>query len=309
MSNFFASILTDAAVASNYAGRSEESITPLQRISMFGEGEDHLIISAESLRCAFRENAKKICEYDPRFKGIKHNRSRVHDKKALAVEFVESPNDEYWDDRMGFLILGKKEKKEDKKEKGTKGGTKTGKFRGDSVVRTMCAVSTLPWRSEYLMNQSPESNVGHDSGIRQRQILHTSFIHAWGWHTNDWLKKEWAQLAVITLGQMANVAGNQARCFYNMSPASLVIRLREHLTPGFDMQGFKDNDGKHEFPEVIEGILKGDFEGKGFYIGGKIIRQMSEQTIADLIGKGVIIERNCEKLLEVVANSPDYWKD
>src|SRR5688572_32995433 len=76
------------------------------------------------------------------------------------------------------------------------------------------------------------------------------------------------------IGELNGVAGNHARSYYEMAPASMVIRLSESLVAGYDTYGFtKDGD----FPEVTDGILQGDYPGNEFYIGGKIVKTMAEE--------------------------------
>jgi CRISPR-associated protein Cst2 len=293
--NCFISVKTHAAVTSNNGGESEESHTPMQKISVGEEGAEHFLITSESFRSAYRKNAQKICEFDPRFKGIPHNRKRDNDKQILTVEFTQgTPDGTSWDDEaMGFLILDKKHIK------------KGGKFRGDTTVRNQPPMTILPWKNDVILNQSPDSNVGHEVCVRSREALHSAYQYALAWNLNDWSKKSWAQLGLITIGQMAGVAGNQRAYLYDMSPASLIIRLRPQLVPGFDMLAWNTN-GSHK---VIEKILMGDIDGKGFFIAGEIICDMDATMVEQLREKGVVVGRNCEKMLDLVSENKDFWED
>jgi CRISPR-associated protein Cst2 len=82
-----------------------------------------------------------------------------------------------------------------------------------------------------------------------------------------------------------------------MAPASIVMRLTESLVAGYNTYGFT-KDGS--FPEVVEGISKGDYPGREFYIGGKIIKDMSPEKHQELSHKNVTLERNTQRLISAV---------
>ncbi len=97
--------------------------------------------------------------------------------------------------------------------------------------------------------------------------------------------------------ELNGVAGNHARSYYEMAPASIVIRLSESLVAGYNSYGFsKDGD----FPEVVDGILKGDYPGAEFYIGGKIVKDMTEERQKKLEEKKVTLDRNAQRLIGTV---------
>ncbi len=84
-----------------------------------------------------------------------------------------------------------------------------------------------------------------------------------------------------------------------MAPASIIVRLTDSLVAGYRTYCFKP-DGK--LPDVVEDILKGDYPGRDFYFGGELVkRDIPEPMQAELKGKGVKLERDPRKLLEMVA--------
>jgi CRISPR-associated protein Cst2 len=86
-----------------------------------------------------------------------------------------------------------------------------------------------------------------------------------------------------------------------MAPASIVARLSKQLVAGYQTYGFQA-DGS--FPEVINGILrdpKPDYPGSEFYIGGKIIKHMTDGDIKKLESRGVTLDRDPRRLIEVLA--------
>ncbi|MGI6454165.1 MAG: hypothetical protein ACOX5R_00910 [bacterium] len=102
--------------------------------------------------------------------------------------------------------------------------------------------------------------------------------------------------------QLNGVSGNHARSYFEFAPASIVLRLTKQLVAGYNTYGFTIKNGdKHDLPEVIEGILKDDYPGAEFYLGGKIVKEMDSSTAEALSAKGTTLERSPQKLLQTVA--------
>jgi CRISPR-associated protein Cst2 len=95
------------------------------------------------------------------------------------------------------------------------------------------------------------------------------------------------------------VAGNHARSYFEMAPASIVLRLTRQLVAGYSTYGF-ESDGN--YPEVVDGLKGSDFAGQEaeFYIGGKIVKEMPPETAEALTAKGVTLDRDPRKLLATV---------
>ncbi len=73
------------------------------------------------------------------------------------------------------------------------------------------------------------------------------------------------------------------------------------LVAGYETYGFKiDEDGKHQFPEIIEGIPNKDYPGEEFFIGGRIVKDMDEDMCKNLKAKDATLDRNPQRLLETV---------
>ena len=51
---------------------------------------------------------------------------------------------------------------------------------------------------------------------------------------------------------------------------------------------------------MTEGILKEDYPGNEFYVGGKIIKDMTEQKQSELASKAVTLDRSPQRLLATV---------
>jgi CRISPR-associated protein Cst2 len=294
--NLFGNVLTNTAPSANYRGESLTNRSVIQKIT---KGRlEYAIISPESMRNALRESLKEL--------GLPCNRERLGDEEQLAVKFTGYPDaDKYADDFfMGWLIAAsnvdrKKITEELKKDKRKIGFT----FKRDSVLRMNMAVALEPYRFNSVFTQSPQNvdspwKNADNSQLLHRETTYTAYQYPFALNLEECKGKEdWTKTLLKAIGQLNGVAGNHARSYFEMAPASIVIRLTNQLVAGYDTYGFKiQEDGKHVMPEVIEGIMKGDYPADEFYFGGKIVKDMSEDTISKL--KGATLDRNPQKLVE-----------
>ncbi len=304
--NLFATVLTYTAPSANYRGESAENRSVIQKISK-GRFE-YPIISPEAIRNALRETMRVL--------DMPCNRERLNDEEQLAVRFKDYPDaDKYVDDFfMGWLIAaGKNDRKKILKELKERGrNPKTFMFKRDSILRMNMAVALEPYRHDSVFTQSPldatpkeiKSHRNADSSqLLHRETSFTPFQYPFALNLDDSNAcPEWTQTLLKAIGQLNNVAGNHARSYFEMAPASIVVRLTPMLVAGYGTYGFEiDEKGKHTFPEVLEGILKDDYPGKEFFVGGKIVKDMEEKTSKGMSEKGVTLERNSQRLLEKVA--------
>ena len=296
--NLFATVLTYPAPSANYRGESELNRTIIQKIT---DGRfDYPIISPEAMRNALREIIAK------KYK-LPCNRERLHDEDQLAVKFKDYPNPgEYADDFLfGYLVAaGGKEREKIRKEVNRDEFT----FKRDSVLRMNLAKALEPYRFNSVFTQSPMAGEGskyknaEGSALLHRETAHTAFQYPFALNGDDCKpKKDWVKSLLKAIGELSDVAGNHARSYYEMAPASIVIRLTDQLVAGYQTYGFT-SDGT--FPEVIEGILHDpapDYPGKEFFVGGKIVKDMKEDRAARLMERGVTLDRDPRKLLDTVA--------
>src|SRR5205823_4851368 len=116
-------------------------------------------------------------------------------------------------------------------------------------------------------------------------------------------KPECTRTLLRAIGELNDVAGNHARSYFEMAPASIVLRLTGQLVAGYDTYGFTTTG---DFPEVVDGILRDDdgYPGGEFYLGGKIVKDMDKDKdpgrAEALRGKGVTLDRDPRKLLATV---------
>jgi CRISPR-associated protein Cst2 len=303
--NLFATVLTYPAPSANYRGESELNRSVIQKVT---DGRfDYPIISPEAMRNALREI---LAGY-----GLPTNRSRLHDEEQLAVKFADYPNPEkYADDFIfGYLVAaGAADRKKILGEVNRTDFT----FKRDSVLRMNLAKGLEPYRHNAVFTQSPLSNKATgsayanstSSALLHRETAVTPFQYPFALNLNDCqAQPAWTKALLKAIGELNDVAGNHARSYFEMAPASIVIRLTDSLVAGYGTYGFKKSakgEG-YEFPEVIDGILHepvADYPGQEFYIGGHIVKEMVPETIEKLTKRGVTLDRDPRRLLDTVGN-------
>jgi len=304
--NLFATVLTNAAPSANYRGESAQNRAVIQKIT---KGRlEYPIISPEAIRNALRESLRTL--------GLPCNRSRLDDEEQLAVQFADYPDaDTYADDFfMGWLVAAGKTDRDkimnEIKVKGRNGFT----FKQDSVLRMNMAVALQPYRYDSVFTQSP-LNAGtspwknaKSSQLLHRETSYTSYQFPFALNLEDCRPKaEWTRTLLRAIGQLNDVAGNHARSYFEMAPASIVVRVTDRLVGGYDSYGFSlDENGGHSYPKVVDGILHGerpedaDYPGGEFFLGGEIVKHMVEKTQKALKVRGVTLDRSPQRLLELV---------
>jgi len=303
--NIFATVLTYTAPSANYRGDSPDNRAVIQKITR-GRFE-YPIISPEAIRNALREIMRDL--------KLPCNRERLHDEEQLAVKFKDYPNAEaYADDFfMGWLVAAKSSGRKDILKELEKKGRAPDKFtfKRDSILRMNLAVALEPYRYDSVFTQSPQDATPKDvkahinvenSQLLHREVTYTPFQYPFALNLAECnAQKEWTKTLLKAIGQLNGVAGNHARSYFEMAPASIVVRLTPTLVAGYETYGFKiDEDGKHQFPEIVEGILNDDYPAEEFFIGGRIVKDMDEEMRNNLEAKDATLDRNPQRLLETL---------
>ena len=176
----------------------------------------------------------------------------------------------------------------------------------DSVLRINLAVALTPYRFNAVFNQSP-LNAGNSpwrnastSALIHREVSHTAYQYPFALNYQDCKQgngPQWTKALLEAIGQLSDVAGGHARSYYEMSPASIVLRLTPNLVSGYNTYGF---DEAGNFPE-LERVNKDDLPGCEFWVGGEIARNMDSKIKERLSKEGVKFFDNPQKLLADVA--------
>lgn len=288
--NLFATVLTYAAPSSNYRGESEENRTVLQKITR--GNHEYTVVSPEAIRNALRECLAA--------KSARVNRTRLHDQDQLAVKFESFPDaDKYADDFLfGFMVADQKAIEANKKRPSKR----------DSVLRMNLAVALVPYRFNATFHQSP-LNVDSSwknastSALIHREVVHTAYQFPFALAGADCAKgrgPEWTRLLLEAIGELNDVAGGHARSYFEMAPRSIVARLTPSLVAGYDTYGFAE-DG--DFPELSRILTDDDLPGADFWLGGEIVRKLSEKRRGELSAKGVSLFENPQQALAGLAKA------
>lgn len=309
--NLFATVLTYPAPSANYRGESELNRSVIQKVT---EGRfDYPIFSPESMRNALRE---MLCGPDSKYK-LPGNRERLNDEDQLAVKFNDYPDpDKYADDFfLGYLVAAsgadRKKIRKELEEKRSKEAADHFTFKRDSILRMNMAKALEPYRHNAVFTQSPLApNDGPNksaysnastSALLHRETAVTAFQYPFALNLNDCKgKHDWTRKLLQAIGELNEVAGNHARSYFEMAPASIIVRLTESLVAGFNTYCFKPDNS---VPDVIADILKGDYPANEFYIGGELVKRVMKPEMQQQLSEaGVTLERDPRKILAIVAD-------
>jgi len=298
--NVFATVLTYAAPSANYRGESEWNRTVIQKVT-HGRHE-YAVISPEAMRNALRETLRAY--------GLPCNRERLGNEEQLAVRFADYPwPEKYADDFFfGYLVADRKAvPPEVVQERGLQ-------FKRDSILRMNLAKALEPYRHDAIFTQSPQISEdspwrnAESSALLHRETTVTAFQYPFAINLDDCRLndpergptfRKWLIALLRAISELNNVAGNHARSYFEMAPASIVVRLTNSLVAGYDTYGFRP-DGS--LPEIVEGIRNGDFPGNEFLLGGVLVRTvLDDDTRKALEAKGARLFRMSNQVLDCVA--------
>lgn len=318
----FATVLTYPAPSANYRGENEENRSVIQKIT---DGRfDYAIMSPEAMRNALREmlrgyelpsNRERLHPVSGRAKG---DDNEGEDKQQLAVRYSAYPDPERYVDDFFFGYLLTVKKGELTKLRTAKGSTFP--LKRDSVLRMNLAKSLRPYRYNAVFTQSPQFAEGNPwtpgggdakakSALLHRETVDSAFQYPFAFNLLDVLgdhlagpdvdtRRQWFAAILRAIAELTGVAGNHARSLFHMAPASIVIRLTDRMAPGFNSYGFQvDDKGAVSLTEVTEGIKNGDYPGGEFYLGGVIVKQMSDSERAAIEASGVRLFRMGDQAL------------
>jgi len=306
--NLFGTVLTQTAPSANYRGESAENRAVIQKIE-FGRYR-YAFISPESLRNAIRETLFEL--------GLPCNRSRMHQEDQPAVQFQDYPDaDRYADDFfMGWLVAASAaaRKKIEKELEERDRDPKAFQYKRDSILRMNMAVALDPYRHDTVFTQSPqdksEETAKKHRNAENAQLLHretafTAYQYPFALNLEDCRNHpDWGRKLLTAIGQLNNVAGNHARSYFEFAPISIVVRLTPSLVAGYETYAFKSdpkNSGHYQTPEIVDGILQGDWPASEFFLGGQIVKQMTNDERTALEEAGATLDRSPQRLLESIA--------
>ncbi len=226
----------------------------------------------------------------------------------MAVRFRDLPDpNEYADDFFfGYLVAATvrpQEVPEANRGKAQQESSDSFTFKRDSVLRMNLAKALEPYRHNAIFTSIPLGGGGkclperHNLRAAPPRDVVSAFQYPFALSLEDCRSQpDWTRKLLKGIGELNDVAGNHARSYFEMAPASIVVRLSKQLVAGYETYGFK-TDGT--FPEVVEGILHeptADYPGNEFYLGGKIVKEMKDDVAERLVNRGVTLDRDPRRL-------------
>jgi CRISPR-associated protein Cst2 len=168
-------------------------------------------------------------------------------------------------------------------------------FRHDSVFTQSPAHVDSPWKN------------ADSSQLLHRETVYTAFQYPFALNLEECRSKpDWTRALLKAIGELSDVAGNHARSYFEMAPASIVVRLTEQLVAGFDTYGFAIEDGGRQYHGILDDILADDYPGAEFLLGGEIVKGLDADQAKALTEKGVTLDRNPQRLLTTVADRAGF---
>jgi CRISPR-associated protein Cst2 len=323
MTNLFATVLTYSAPSANYRGENELNRQVVQKVT---EGRfEYAVISPEAMRNALRETLRAY--------HLPANRERLNDEDQLAVRFSDFPRPErYVDDFIfGYFVADRKDVPEAIR-KARAADQEPFVFKRDSILRMNLAKALEPYRYDALLTQSPLTiknpatpwQNSTSSALLHRETIVTAFQYPLALNLDDFdlsddrspvdgvsapngsaygsrgeQHADWLRHLLRAVAELNGVAGNHARSYFEMAPASIVVRITNSLVAGHDLYAFRP-DGS--LPESVDGILNGDYPGDEFLLGGRIVRDvLPADTLQALRDHGVATHRVAATALDDAA--------
>lgn len=322
--HLFGLIVTPYGTAANNRGENEGNITTLQKILWKNEVHTTVSAEAirwalryfwqkklgvESVNRRWNEELQDHKFFDQTWKpwtskdDVEQNLPTFVDDDVMGFMLAEAANTDgndlvdslksdkkKLDDEFGKLAgserngeLGKSLKEQIKvindKIKALSQG-KTDKRRG--ALEVTRAISLLPFAGDITFNAK--------SGTKSNTSLYGTEVHATRYQygialTPESLREPRRVLDVVdAVTALAEVAGNHSRFLYDFAPESVVFRWTDDFAPRF-LYGFEmDAESNLSFDAVLEKVQNGDVAPNELFIGGTIVRNLSDNEKAILEG-------------------------
>jgi CRISPR-associated protein Cst2 len=302
-----ATILTAHAVAANNRGLTEGNITTLQKL-VWGTGEVHTTVSAESIRFAlrrhFQEEDEKIL-------------NRTYDETERANKWKDAdfsdPGKYLDDDLLGFMSAKAAanesqdalatDNEDSKKGKPKRGNSNTLVRR--SPLEITRAVSLVPWLGDVIYNFASPGATPSAQKKGTNPVPYGTETHATRYQyslslTPEHLKqKERAGKALRVICSLGSVAGNNARFLFDFSPESIVIRVTHDPAPRIlYCFGSRENNTVH-LDQLLKKIKQDDIKPEELFVGGMILNTLCDDALTTLghTGDKLGVKAACENAL------------
>ncbi len=257
--HLFGIVCTPHGPAANNRGETDGNVTSLQKL--LWNGRVHTTVSAEAIRFAIRQDWHSL--------GEPVNRYWDETKRQHAWNdpgFLQGPATFIDDDLLGFMSA------KAAKQEGAKGETRARRSR----LELTRAVSLSPWAGDVTFNAASIGATPSAQMKGSNPVPYGTEVHATRYQYGFALTPEAledpsrAVLALRSLTDLHDVAGNHARFLYDFSPASVVFRWTDDFAPrmlyAFDSSG----DGIVGCTRLVRAVEAGDIAASELIVGGEV---------------------------------------
>jgi CRISPR-associated protein Cst2 len=271
--HLFGAVVTADGVAANNRGETEGNLTTLQKL--LWNGDVYSTISAEAIRWAVRSVWQAA--------GLAVNRRWDEAERAHAwqdQEFLTGGRPYIDDDVLGFMSAqGARTEAGD--EEAPPAGARRARPRGTVTVRrsrfeVTRAVSLVPWAGDVVFNAAgvgatpAASRTGRDLVPYSAEVHATRYQYGFALTPSALLDPARAEDVLDAVVNLSEVAGNQARFFFDFAPDALILRWSADPAPRILYSFEVREDGQLAVPELLRRARAGDVPASELVIGGRL---------------------------------------
>lgn len=287
--NLYAHALTGEVSFSNYTGKCEDNLTPLQCYEdMYGRRIP--FVSSESLVNSIRDNSKKL--------GMPINRNRVKNAKSITVDYQESPNPEkYFDDFIrGFMTV----------EKGAASSSERATLLVGKALGIIPGVEDGDFITKQL-KQAPAKTINggkEEAGMNllEKEFFNGRFQYEWQIPNVNNIykdKEKWLKALLESLYAI-QPSGGQSSNPCSFTPRTIVFRLTKDICHGETFTIIDDNYIHSELISYLEDNQHKSVANE-YYLSGEIVTHLIEKNKYDTLkSNGVNLEKWCEDCFKLI---------
>jgi CRISPR-associated protein Cst2 len=282
--HLFGAVVTPHGIAANNRGEGEGNLTTLQKL--IWHGEVHTTVSAEAIRWALRVAWQE--------RGLRVNRTWDEQTRRHAWEdpdFAREGVPFIDDDVLGYMSA--QAARQEAGEQPPADGGRARRPRGRTLSRrsrfeVTRAISLTPWPGDVVFNVAGIGATASASRTRGDPVPYSAEVHATRYQygfalTPEGLHDGARALAVVdALVELAEVAGNHARFYYDFAPDAVVFRWTDDVAPRLLYPFRVGEDGALAVPELLRRVRAGDVDGGELVVGGVLADAPDGRALAGL---------------------------
>lgn len=285
--HLFGAIVTPHAVASNNRGENEGNTTTLQKL--LWNGDVHTTVSAEAIRFAMRTNWQA---HDLDVNRRWDETARRHNWQD--GDFAQGGTPYIDDDVLGYMSAQAAKEEAAGEADEAAPAQRRGRARGTALIRrsrfeTTRAVSVTPWFGDVVfnvasINATPSaSRAGGGTPVPYSAEVHAArYQYAFALTPEHLLDTSRSLPVIDAIIELSDVAGSQARYFYDFAPDTVIFRWTDDPAPRILYPFRVDDAGVVSVPELLRRIRGGDIEPGELVVGGSISEMPDGEALRQL---------------------------